>query len=306
MNKSFFLSMLAASSISMAGGLYNDTYMQRSGVVAAPVETGLPNHVDGRQLLHWHRYVVRLAPVVFQGTEVVDASEGTIDQLEKLIRQNRSKIRYVSLIGHSSAVVDEENRMDLDGWSGLWQGLGGDPRLKKPQAVRLVNERLRYLYRVVRDAGMPASRIFSENRLDRQLLYTEATAAGRLGNNRVDVALYSTGPLSLADLRIQFALDSDRILPQFETRVADFARLLKQNPGLSTTIVGHTDRRGSYAYNITLSKRRAEAVKARLVELGVSPDRIRTEGRGYTQPLVSGHSEAAYRQNRRIEAKLYR
>ena len=306
MKKTVLLSGLLAFSLVSADALYTDTYMQRSGVIAPKVETGLPNHVDGRRLLHWSRYIVRLAPVVFRGTKVADESNYTLEQLRELIRQNRSKIRYVSLIGHSSAVVDEENRIELSGWSGLWQHLGGDPRLEEDQAVALVNDRLRQVYDLVRDAGMPASRIYTENRLDRQPLYTEATAEGRLGNNRVEIALYSTGPLHLNDLRIQFALDSDHILPEYDQRIVKFAEMLKHNPDLKVTIVGHTDRRGSYGYNMDLSKRRALAVKNRLVELGISTDRIRTEGRGYTQPIARGNSESAYRQNRRIEARLSR
>jgi len=306
MKKILFAIGFLSISWGWADALYSDSYMQRSGVVASPVETGLPNHVSGRRLLHWSGYIVRLAPLTFRGEDLADESEFTLGQLQKLIRQNRSRIRYVSLIGHSSAVVDEENRMKLNGWVSLWQSLGGRERMEKDEAIDLVNARLRQAYDWVREAGMPAARIYNENRLDRQPLYTEATSEGRLGNNRVDVALYATGPLVLSDLRIQFALDSDRILPDYDQRVAEFAEILRRNPGLSTTIVGHTDRRGGYGYNMDLSRRRAESVKRRLVELGISADRIRTRGRGYTQPVASGHTEAAYRQNRRIEAKIYR
>jgi len=289
-----------------AGHLYTDSYLENSGVVMSPVATGIPNSVRGDSLLHWHRYVVRLAPVYFRGREVRDESDYTLEQLRELIRQNRSKIRYISLIGHSSAVVDDENRMKLDGLTSLFQHLGGREAVPKSEAVELVNSRLRQLYDLVRDAGFPASGIYNENRLDRQPLSTEATSEGRSINNRVEVALYATGPLSLSDLRIRFALDSDRILPGYDERIRNFAKMLEHNPSMRTTIVGHTDRRGSYAYNMDLSKRRAEAVKARLVELGISADRIGTEGRGYTQPIASGSTESAYRQNRRIEAKIYR
>jgi outer membrane protein OmpA-like peptidoglycan-associated protein len=289
-----------------ADRLYTDTYLNQSGVIMAPISTGIPNSVSGSRLLHWHRYVVRLEPVYFTGEKVHDDSEYTLEQLEELIRQNRSKIRYVSLIGHSSAVEDEENRIELGGLTGLFQSLGGRETMPKEEAVTLVNSRLRQLYDLIRDAGFPASRIYTENRLDRQPLSTEATSEGRSVNNRVEVALYATAPLSLADLRIQFALDSARILPEYDERVRNFAEILRRNPSMRTTIVGHTDRRGSYGYNMALSKRRAEAVKARLVELGISSDRIRTEGKGYTRPIASGSGESAHRLNRRIEAKIYR
>jgi OOP family OmpA-OmpF porin len=50
--------------------------------------------------------------------------------------------------------------------------------------------------------------------------------------------------------------------------------------------VGHADRLGSEAYNQILSEDRAEAVKAYLVGKGIEPDRVRTEGRGATQPAT--------------------
>jgi OOP family OmpA-OmpF porin len=50
--------------------------------------------------------------------------------------------------------------------------------------------------------------------------------------------------------------------------------------------VGHTDRFGSERYNQRLSERRAGAVKAYLVGKGIEPDRVRTEGRGATQPVT--------------------
>lgn len=51
-------------------------------------------------------------------------------------------------------------------------------------------------------------------------------------------------------------------------------------------IVGHTDRIGSDAYNQGLSERRAAAVKAYLVDRGIDPNRIHSEGKGETQPVT--------------------
>ncbi len=306
MKTRFLFAGLLAGSLLFADGLYESSYMEQSGITSPRIDTGLPNQVNGSTLLHWNSYVVRSTPLIFRGTQLDRDSEETLAQIEDLIRENRSRIRYISLIGHSSQVVGREDRIELSGWSSLWQHMGGDHRLDEKEAAELVNHRLKEVYDAVSKAGMPASRIYTENLLDHQPLYTEATSEGRLGNNRVEVTFFSTGPLSLGDLHIQFALDSSRILPSYDERVVRFADLLKRNPTLHAIIVGHTDRRGSYAYNIALSKRRAEAVKARLVELGISPERLQTEGRGYTEPIASGHTESAYRENRRIEARLYR
>ena len=50
--------------------------------------------------------------------------------------------------------------------------------------------------------------------------------------------------------------------------------------------VGHADRFGTDAYNLKLSEKRAEAVKAYLVSKGVEPNRVYTEGKGKKQPIT--------------------
>ncbi|BAO79860.1 outer membrane protein [Serpentinimonas raichei] len=65
--------------------------------------------------------------------------------------------------------------------------------------------------------------------------------------------------------------------------------------------VGHTDSMGSEAHNQRLSLRRAEAVKAYLVNQGVSAERIRTEGRGEAQPVASNDTAQGRAQNRRVD-----
>ena len=73
------------------------------------------------------------------------------------------------------------------------------------------------------------------------------------------------------------------------------------------TIVGHTDSKGSESYNEKLSMRRATSVKEKLLELGLSPDRIvGLEARGELEPVASNETEEGRAQNRRIEFNLVR
>lgn len=73
------------------------------------------------------------------------------------------------------------------------------------------------------------------------------------------------------------------------------------------TIVGHTDSKGSESYNGKLSMRRAISVKEKLLELGLSSDRIvGLEGRGELEPVSSNETEEGRSQNRRIEFNLVR
>jgi outer membrane protein OmpA-like peptidoglycan-associated protein len=80
------------------------------------------------------------------------------------------------------------------------------------------------------------------------------------------------------------------------------ARTILDNPSLRTIEVGgHTDDRGSAAYNRDLSQRRAEAVVAFLVEEGVPEERLAARGYGEDRPVKKGRGEAVWSANRRVE-----
>ena len=77
---------------------------------------------------------------------------------------------------------------------------------------------------------------------------------------------------------------------------------MKQSPGSTATIVGHTDSTASEEYNQALSERRAEAVKAVMVDQGVNADAIETSGRGELEPVGDNDTAEGRQANRRIEA----
>ena len=84
-----------------------------------------------------------------------------------------------------------------------------------------------------------------------------------------------------------------------------FAETLKQNPDTDLLIVGHTDDVGSDAFNQTLSEKRASAVSSYLASLNVGYSRLKTQGRGESQPTVSNSTEDSRSQNRRVEIAIY-
>jgi OOP family OmpA-OmpF porin len=79
------------------------------------------------------------------------------------------------------------------------------------------------------------------------------------------------------------------------------AGILNQYPSLKVMIIGHTDNVGKREFNINLSAKRAESVKAYLVERGVAPDRILTRGEGPDSPVADNKTRSGRQANRRIE-----
>jgi len=101
---------------------------------------------------------------------------------------------------------------------------------------------------------------------------------------------------------IYFDTDSANIKPDSATTLAEIARLLKLRPDLTLYIDGHTDDQGSDDYNLDLSKKRATAVVAALVEHhGVGSGRLEPRGLGESQPVAVNDSEEGRSWNRRVE-----
>ncbi len=92
--------------------------------------------------------------------------------------------------------------------------------------------------------------------------------------------------------------------PEGKTKLDDLVGKLK-GVNLEVIIaVGHTDSQGGEAYNQKLSVKRAEAVKTYLVEKGIEPNRVYTEGKGKTQPVADNKTAEGRSKNRRVEIEV--
>ena len=98
-----------------------------------------------------------------------------------------------------------------------------------------------------------------------------------------------------------FAFDSAKLTAEGKAKLAETVSSLKASPNLHVAVQGHTDSVGSEAYNLQLSKRRAESVKGELVAEGITPDRIETSGFGEASPVADNGTEAGRAENRRVE-----
>jgi outer membrane protein OmpA-like peptidoglycan-associated protein len=102
-----------------------------------------------------------------------------------------------------------------------------------------------------------------------------------------------------------FPYDSDQLMPVARENMRRFAASLAKYPGTRTMIVGHTDSRGSSAYNLDLSERRAQSTASFLTAEGIARARISTAGRGETEPIATNETEPGRQQNRRVEVAIY-
>ncbi|MBX3173044.1 MAG: OmpA family protein [Gemmatimonadaceae bacterium] len=80
--------------------------------------------------------------------------------------------------------------------------------------------------------------------------------------------------------------------------------LLRANMNVRIRIAGHTDDRGSDAYNMALGQRRAAAAKQYLVDQGIAADRIETVSFGEDRPAMMGMGEDNWSRNRRDEFEI--
>ncbi len=101
---------------------------------------------------------------------------------------------------------------------------------------------------------------------------------------------------------VHFAYNSDVIEERSFNLLKQVAQVIKNHPEITMVrIEGHTDDRGTHAFNMDLSARRAEAVRAFLIEQRIAPDRLYSKSFGPDRSIQSNKSEAGRAANRRVE-----
>jgi len=98
---------------------------------------------------------------------------------------------------------------------------------------------------------------------------------------------------------VYFSLDASNLSPIARTVLSDKADWLVRNKNVKVNVEGHCDERGTSEYNLALGDRRAESVKAFLVDLNISPERMGTISYGEEKPVDDGKNEEAWAKNRR-------
>lgn len=100
---------------------------------------------------------------------------------------------------------------------------------------------------------------------------------------------------------VYFDTRKAKIKPVSFALLDDVARALADHPTISVRIEGHTDSQGSDRFNLTLSQRRAEAVRTYLIAKGIEQGRMVAKGYGERVPIADNRTSDGRSQNRRVE-----
>lgn len=101
--------------------------------------------------------------------------------------------------------------------------------------------------------------------------------------------------------KVLFDYDQAGLKSEAKTSLNEFVTILKKYPDTNIEIQGHTDNKGSDAYNDGLSQRRANAVMIYLIDRGIPNSRMNPRAMGENHPKYTNDTEEGRAQNRRVE-----
>jgi len=134
------------------------------------------------------------------------------------------------------------------------------------------------------------------NKMDKQKAELEAIEGAQVESVNEGEAIKVT-----FESGILLATNSSTLNAASRESLSKFANSLQNNPDTDVKIYGHTDSTGSDAINNPLSQKRAESVYNYLLSMGVSGNRIDSQGFGSSQPIADNSTTAGRSRNRRVE-----
>ncbi|KAB0500020.1 OmpA family protein [Pseudomonas vancouverensis] len=113
--------------------------------------------------------------------------------------------------------------------------------------------------------------------------------------------------ITLSDAgNVLFAFNKSDLTPEAKSQLDSLMGKLQDADVVSIKVVGHTDSKGTEAYNQALSERRASSVAEYLINQGLAPSKITSEGKGENQPIADNETEEGRAKNRRVELHINR
>lgn len=105
---------------------------------------------------------------------------------------------------------------------------------------------------------------------------------------------------------VLFDFDKSDLKPAAKSQLDTLMDKLRNADVVSIKVIGHTDSKGSDAYNQALSERRASSVAEYLLSQGLAPNKLTSEGRGESEPVADNNTDEGRAQNRRVELHINR
>jgi outer membrane protein OmpA-like peptidoglycan-associated protein len=131
--------------------------------------------------------------------------------------------------------------------------------------------------------------------MDKQAKEIEQTVPG------AEVIPAGEGIIVKFDSGLLFEFGKASLSAEAKQNINNLASSLNKYPNTNIMVIGHTDNVGSDPFNMNLSRDRAASVKTYAMVQGVNSGRLKTEGKGETEPIASNDTDAGRAQNRRVE-----
>ena len=134
------------------------------------------------------------------------------------------------------------------------------------------------------------------NKMDKQAREIDQALPG------ADVKRVGEGiQLTLNENAVRFATNKSTLTAQAKTNLDKLVPVFNSYADTNIEIFGYTDNTGKAEYNLTLSDKRADAVKVYLISKGLSASRFSTVGKGIADPIAINDTPEGRTQNRRVE-----
>lgn len=312
-------------------GVYNYTYSPNATSDAQKSNIFLDGNFD-----KIHRY----NSLYFNGDTLLEESDEVFDEIVEQIHEytdDKSREIVVSILGFTQKIETQDEDLGTGtGYTNFFQSIAQRDDLNPDSASDEALNFMEIVYEKMLDDNISKEIMYKENRVGKDALFTEEFSDGRDLNNRVDIAIYvkevldpdtdgdgvkdskdycpqtplgasvdkNGCPLVMAlDLKFDFdkATISEKESIDNVKKLSDF---MNKYPAYHANIVGHTDSKGSAAYNQKLSLKRAAVVKKLIVKDGVKASRLSFEGRGESEPLFENINPFNRHKNRRTEVEL--
>lgn len=117
---------------------------------------------------------------------------------------------------------------------------------------------------------------------------------------------YERAKIIAASINIMFGFNSAKVTNAKNDKIKELSDILKANSYIHLRFVGHTDNIGSHRINVRFGMKRADNVKQKFIDQGVSRSQLISESKAYDEPLVPNTSSSNRAKNRRVEIKVYK